>query len=278
MDRLLRALLAVPFLVAVSSVARPAHANERHFTYTYESATLPAGAAEIEPWTTWRVGREDYYNRFDHRLEFEYGLTDRLQTSIYINFTAISQDDEMNMRQTTFEYAGVSSEWKYKLLDSIADPIGLALYLELTGAPDEVEFEEKIIVDKRIGNMMFAGNLVFEQEVEIGPAETEVEHILELDLAGGYFLTEHFMLGLEFRNHTIIAHGELEASAFFLGPTIAYAQQTYWIALSLMPQLAAITPDPEPAVPGGPVPPDDDIRDLDHHEMFNARLLLGFHL
>jgi hypothetical protein len=56
-------------------LATPGLANERHFTLSYESATLPAGAVEIEPQTTFRMGREQYYLGLDHRLEFEVGIT-----------------------------------------------------------------------------------------------------------------------------------------------------------------------------------------------------------
>src|SRR5262245_16740137 len=59
----MRILLAVLVLTSIT----PARANERHFAFTYESPTLPAGAVELEPWTTWRVGRDRYYSRFDHR-------------------------------------------------------------------------------------------------------------------------------------------------------------------------------------------------------------------
>ena len=75
--------------------AAPASANERHFTYTYESAVLPAGQRELEFWTTWRNGRAQYYSGFDHRVEYEFGITDRLDISAAIpiltaHFSAVS--------------------------------------------------------------------------------------------------------------------------------------------------------------------------------------------
>src|SRR5262245_34530149 len=83
-------LLSLVLVPASFAAALPAaYGNERHFTYTYESAVLPAQAKEIEVWTTPRLGRDDYYARFDQRLEFEVGLTDRLQTSLYLNWNAI---------------------------------------------------------------------------------------------------------------------------------------------------------------------------------------------
>src|SRR4051812_1480656 len=83
-------------------------ANERHLTYTYESAVLPQGARELEVWSTARLGREQRYARFDERVEFEVGLTDRLQTSFYLNFNAISQRVNESLL-TESQFTGVSS-------------------------------------------------------------------------------------------------------------------------------------------------------------------------
>src|SRR3954462_8025614 len=105
-------------LLALPAVALPraASANERHFTYTYESAVLPQGARELEVWTTPRLGRDQYFARFDHRLEFEVGLTGRLQTSLYLNFSGQTAETAPGVRTSGMSYEGVSSEWKYKLL------------------------------------------------------------------------------------------------------------------------------------------------------------------
>lgn len=66
--------------------------SERRFAYTYESAVLGPEQIELEPWTTARIGRGDFYRRFDERLEFEIGLTERLQTSLYLNFTVLRSE------------------------------------------------------------------------------------------------------------------------------------------------------------------------------------------
>ena len=59
--------------------------QDRHFAWTYESTTLPRGGFDIEPWFTFSSGKNHYYNSYESRLEFEYGLMDRLQTAFYIN-------------------------------------------------------------------------------------------------------------------------------------------------------------------------------------------------
>ena len=247
-------------------IAPLAHASERRFTYTYQSLVLNAGDIELEPWTTFRHGRSDYYNRFDQRLELEIGLTDRLQMAWYLNFTGLVRD-EGEERVGEFTFKGISSEWKYKLLDPVADFLGLALYLELGAGPEEVEFEGKVIADRQLGNWLVAANLVGELELELEKEETEKEVIIELDLGLGYFITSAFFVGAELRNHNEIIEGEFEHSSLFAGPTVSYAASRWWAALTVLPQVAAIKGSSAGSV-----------LQLDEHERVEARVLLGFHL
>lgn len=267
--RLLRVLLPCVAL-AVGLAARQAAASERRFTYTYESATLAPGQREIEPWTTFRMGRDGFYNRVDNRLELEFGLTDRLQTSWYLNLTGITEDDPSPGpgRMSSFEHAGVSWELKYKLMDPVADPVGMALYFEATGGPSELELEGKLILDKRIGSWLLAMNLVGEQEWELAGPETEAELLLEAVGAVGYFVTPHLTLGLEVRDHNVIGHGDKdwESSALFAGPAVSYAWPTWWTAVSVLPQLGNLKREPGTGS-----------LDLADHERVNARLIFGTH-
>src|SRR6187402_675980 len=142
-----RSLVGTLFIGAFLSAASSAFATERHFTYNYESGVLAPGHVELEPWTTVRVGREDFYSRIDNRLEFELGLSERLQSSLYLNTTATAQDvtdaDGITARQRSFELSGISSEWKFKLTDPVADAFGSALYLEGSYGNSEAELEGK---------------------------------------------------------------------------------------------------------------------------------------
>ena len=58
----------------------------------------------------------------------------------------------------------MSSEWKLKLSDPVADRAGVALYAELSAGPSEVELEGKLIFDKRAGRFLGALNLAAEHE------------------------------------------------------------------------------------------------------------------
>ena len=199
MKRFFQAVLAVVVAVAASAAA----ASERHFTYTYESSVLQPGAREIEPWNTFRLGRSGFYSRLDSRLEFELGLTDRLQTALYLNLKSVTADSSLG-RTSSSELGGVSSEWKLKLADPVADRAGVALYGELSAGPSELELEGKLILDKRVGRLLGALNLVAEHEWKFDEPETQRETALELDAAACWFLTPRLTAGLELRSHTVL--------------------------------------------------------------------------
>ncbi len=244
-------------------LAPPAHANDRHFTYAYETAVLAPGGRELEIWTTWRTGRDRYFSRFDHRLEFEVGLTERLQTALYLNFDASTAEDEFGARVSSFDYGGVSSEWKYKLTDPVADPLGLAVYGEASATPDEYELEAKLLADEQLGAMLFAFNLVGEIEWELEADETEREFVLSPVFGASYLLSASASIGIEVRNHNEFVSGEWEHSALHAGPVASYATETWWAAMTFLPQIADLK--------NGGV-------DTEEHERFETRLLFGVHL
>jgi hypothetical protein len=75
-------LAAATLVGAALSAPLPVLANERHFTYTYESAVPPPGGRELELWSTFRNDRTGYYSRLDQRAEFEVGISDRLLSQL----------------------------------------------------------------------------------------------------------------------------------------------------------------------------------------------------
>lgn len=264
-----RALMrATTAMLIVAGFASEASANERHFTYTYESGVLPAGGRELEVWTTWRGGRRRFYSAFDHRFEYEVGLTSRLQTAFYFNVGSVTSDAGFGDRSTSFQGHGVSSEWKYKLLDSVADPVGLALYGELGMASDALNVEAKIIIDKRMGNFLLAGNLVFEPEWKF-VKRTKKEIELEANVAAAYFPLPNVSVGLEMSNRSELEGPQMnmEWSSLHAGPVIAYAHEEWWVSMSFLRQL--------------PAPANDNAGSayvIRAGELYNARLLFSFHL
>jgi hypothetical protein len=241
-------------------------ASERNFTYTHESAVLAPGEKELELWSTYRRGREDFYSRMDNRLELEVGVADRLMSAFYLNYSSITQSDGAGGQVTEAEFTGASVELKYKLSDPVADAIGSALYGEVSLGSEEGEIELKFIADKRIDRLLFAANVVYEAEFEFEAEDTETEHILEGDIGATYFIQPRFSLGLETRAHQVMTEHDGNQGALFVGPVAAFHGEHLWFALTALWQVAALSGENA-----------DHGLELDDHERVNVRLLVGTH-
>jgi hypothetical protein len=257
-------------VVLATALLAPTDATSRRFTYTYGSGVLDVSEIEFESWTTVRAQQEDFYQRFDQRMEFEVGLTQKLQTAWYLNFTAVSQDVAPDARETEFEWGGVSNEWKYKLYDLVADPVGMALYFEWGLAPTEAELEFRLILDKRAGNFLTAFNAAVEPEWDYESPETERMVDVEFDLAAAYFLSQEFSLGAEMRNHNDWIQDEgYTHSALFLGPVVSYAGEGWDATLTVLPQIAKLK--------GGDADAGNNLV-LSGHEKLEVRFMFGVEL
>src|SRR6185295_11207794 len=94
-------------------------------------------------------------------------------------------------------FDGISSEWKYKVLDPVANPVGLAFYQEYTVHTDEFEWETKLILDKKFGKNLIAYNFVIEPEWEFMPGDTEMTLVMENDLGVTHLFSDAFSAGFE---------------------------------------------------------------------------------
>lgn len=199
------------------------------------------GEKDLEIWTTARIGKADgYYARLDHRLEFEVGLSKKLQTAFYLNFSNVTTTEPDGAKKTNFNFQGFSSEWKYQVLNPFKDGIGFALYTELGLNTDEIELETKFIFDKRIGNTTLALNLTAEPEWKLqnGPAEKEFKLVSSFGISHSF--GPNFSAGFEIRQPNIYVNGDLEHSALFGGPVFSFAENTWFVNLTVLPQIAAL--------------------------------------
>lgn len=259
----MRTLLIVFLSIVNISLAL---AQDRIFTYTYQSNVLAPGERELEPWTTVRWGRKDFFRAIDTRVEMEMGIANRLQTAFYLN---VSQEtgEEAGLLNT-HEEVSFSNEWKYKVWDPVADPIGFGLYGEWSAGTRELELEAKLIFDKQINKSVWAVNLVaeheWEKESEGGKTVTEREWVLAGLFGYSYRIAGGTHLGFEVRNHNAIEHGEWERSTLFAGPTFSFFRDGFWINLTVLPQVTAFKGKTSGS------------RELDHHEKLETRLMFSF--
>lgn len=231
------------------------NAQDRIFTYTYQTNTLAPGQKELEIWTTLRTGRENFYRSLDNRFEFEVGIARNLQTAFYLNSFQTAKEvrfeDLLGNQTIDIEKSigwSFSNEWKLKLSDPVGHVLGTALYGEYTISPDEAELEFKIILDKKTGKIFQALNLVseieFEKDVEvensISSVETETSTKLKLVYGIAHSFGTHWHVGAE---SFVKAGSEKEFMDYvvaFAGPGFSYSKGSFWLNLTVMPQITAL--------------------------------------
>jgi hypothetical protein len=267
-------LLPCAWLAALALGAGSASAAPRAFAYNHESRALPAGSVELEPSTTFRVGRARYFARVDGRVELEQGLTSALQLGLALNLTSQSRDVVGTLggidRVSESDLAGGSIELHYQLSDAAADVLGSALYLQSTLGARGTWFEAKLVGDRAVGRWLLAANLTGEYALRsvrnTEGSELTTALTLEPALAAAYAIAEGVRLGLELRAPLGLT-GDERSSALFAGPVASWAQGKFWGVCGVQPQLVALSG----------ASPDSQLA-LEQRERVELRLLLGVSL
>lgn len=221
------------------------NAQDRLFTYTYQSSVLGKGQKEIEIWNTFRTGKSEYFNRIDSKAEFEVGLGKNLQTAFYINYTSKSfEEDNSGIKTIQSENDfSFSNEWKYKISDPVANPLGFALYGEYTVGTKEYGLEGKIILDKQIKDFTLAlnlkGELEYESVIKDNKADWANKNKVDINFAAAYPLSNNFHLTFEAVNKNVISEKSLQGSALFAGLGLSYFTDGFWINFTLLPQITS---------------------------------------
>jgi uncharacterized protein DUF6662 len=264
-----------------------ARADENLFGYTYTADVLPKGKWELEQWVTDRIGKESgSFSATDFRTEIEYGFTDRLQGSLYLNYNyfyvhkAVASSGPLDDRDR-FGISGISSEWKYQLLSPYKDSFGLTLYLEPgygTIEPSdgsrhqEIELEGKLILEKHWLDDALVGAFNYTLEPEWEKANGDSGFGVHLKMEGStglaYRIAPRWYAGLETRVQTQFKDGDLNRSEFvaaFAGPALHYGSQRWWATLTVLPQIWGW---PDSRGKGGLT--------LNDHERLEVRLKVGY--
>lgn len=206
--------------------------NPRPLPYTYTYQTVAPGHLELEQFVDIipvRVAHESddgtlegvMSARYKLITELELGITERLELGVYLEF-------EQGGGDAPLRFAAIKQRVRYRLFDQDELPVDIALYGEISESAEEIEFEQKIILHKRLGPVVLATNLWVEQEFEI--EEGEWEFIYSPTLGASYELSPHVSVGLEGWLRGVIAE-EVEPVNVFLGPVLMAQLGEYWASM-----------------------------------------------
>lgn len=189
------------------------YAHKRETIMTYPAWTAVKGELEM---THWYNAGDEINEKPEQWLELEYGVTNRLQTSLYL----ITDADKLN-------YKG----WKWENIWRMAAPgkfiVEPALYLEYRhndekGATDELE--GKLILQKNIGQLNLITNFVWEKHTS---GDEQNVKFNRYHVAATYpIASPNATLGLEYTRYTegkissimpVIAVSPSKQSRFLIG-------------------------------------------------------------
>lgn len=228
---LLRGLVLTATLTLLT--ASLAQADRRYFVQSYTPYLAPAGNLELEVTSVAGSGQGDTTaTSWQNRIEFEYGIADRMTGAVYLNFV---QPPGVGAPMT---FDGPSLEFIYRLADPGKLPVDPAAYLELRANGSEVEIEPKVLLAKRIYRLVTAVNLIGEIEPHTaGSGRGTTEKTFRITAGASREIGHMVAVGLE----TVYQHEFLDerpdATNLLLGPTINLQTPKVQLALGWHPQI-----------------------------------------
>ncbi len=215
----------------------------RHFTFLYEVPTSAPGSLELENWITWkRISGSDRADEVDFRHELEYGLTDRLQVSVYLADWFYENDQE----RSGFAYSDSAIELIYNLTNPVDDLIGLSIYGEIKGGNRLVELESKLIAQKNLGPLILAYNATLEAVWEGKDLEEREGEFAEA-VGASYEISPRISAGLELLHEFVFPEwrDDEKIRNLFVGPNISYRSGNWFMTVTALAQATNTASEPD---------------------------------
>lgn len=211
---------------AIVLLPAAALANPRALPFTYTTDQLPEGQVEIEQYIDLDPVLQQNIGTGAHReytldsawtTEIEIGLTNHLELGLYAVFVP-NPGTGVNLAKLPDSGNGVKQRLRWALADPEEWPIDVSLYGEVAELNTEVEFEGKVLLQKRFGALRIAANLTAEYELYYSHQR---EFVLAPSAGITYEITPKYHLGLDSWMHSEYPmNPEPPTRTFGLGPAV----------------------------------------------------------
>lgn len=235
------------------AAASPAAANPKLLPFGYGTQTMPEGHLELEQYVDVvpvRALRElpdgsaeaVTTPRYVLQTELELGVTERLEVGFYTMFRQGASAGTPSLR-----FAGLKQRVRYRVSD-VDWPIGVAVYGEVAELHDELELEEKLLLEKRLGRVAVIANLWIEQEWYWIADETKLLYNptlgVTVDLTPGVTIgAEYWARGRFDAPSAATGEDDARAARHYLGPTVTLQKGEYWLSAGAYARLDALGDD-----------------------------------
>lgn len=232
-------------LLVLAALAAPtsALANPRNLPFSYNASTSARGELEVEQFVDIIPIRLEHelpdgsaestmIPRYELETELEYGLTDRLEYGLYFAFRQGATVDTPVIR---FQGIKQRLRWRFSRPEW---PVQLAAYGEVATFHDEIEVEEKLILDYRAGRVRALANLWIEQEWYF--VDDDTKYVYNPTAGATYELSPAFTVGAEYWVRGRFDAEMGDTAHHYAGPTFLAQRGDYWIAAGLYARLDAL--------------------------------------
>lgn len=248
-------------LVFAALVSLPcAAAAPRDFPFTWTSKTLTAGRSSVEGWVTPRFGKVDEtYFRVDYRLSWNHGVTKNVESQLSVDLDWLSSERPQRLDPK------VSSLWRWTTWRE-GSPFAVGGLGRVSVGLGLFEMEARLFADLRIDRVLFALNASASRALFWGSRD-EIDTRLEESFALKFALSNHASVGLEVRAKSSWAKREYQGTALFVGPTLSFTHQYFWVTFGGYAQVAADKANADRALA--------EPNELRDNERFMLRLAFG---
>ena len=184
----------------------------------------------------------DRSNAVDFRHELEYGVTDKLQVSVYL----ADWFYENRREHSGFTYSDSAIEVIYNLTNPVDDPIGLSIYGEIKAGDRLIELESKLIAQKNFGPLILAYNATLEAVWE-GHSLQEREGEFQQAFGASYELSPRLSVGIELLHEFVFSEwrDDKKIRNLFVGPNVSYRRGNWFVTVTALAQATNTTDEPD---------------------------------
>lgn len=206
-------------LLLVVSCSLSAEGGENVLAWANGVEPLPRGGWQAKQFLTTRMGQEK--TKWMLRTGVEHGLIDHLETALYVNTGAGSQEG----------FHSVSLEGKYMFLTPFTNEVGAAVFVQGGFGPDLCYGQGRLLVQKNFleDTLVYGLDLGLTGKTGCGQDQVSFEAATGLS----YRIMRNWTAGFELLSENRIGGAERGAH-LYVGPTLHYATQKWWLTLNTM--------------------------------------------
>jgi hypothetical protein len=212
----------------------------RHFALTWDTRGPRPGESDVQAWLTPRWGRADDSTWVAVRAGVLQGLPRDFAAGVFIDAfpstRGVNQDTSIDARLTLH----VQNRGR------LGDRVGYGSQAEIGAGVNGLAVWVLAALDADLGAVRIALNAdAFTQTGwKSKPGDAFGTARVRQTLGLSYTLANGFSAGLEVQNRLAWLEGSYLGDALLIGPAVAYRGTRFWWTVSLLPQVAAVKPDP----------------------------------